>query len=50
MNQRHVADEAQGRWPLAISSFAQVLSLVEGGPRPARPSGPARVARRRGGR
>jgi FMN phosphatase YigB (HAD superfamily) len=50
VNQRHVADEVQGRWPLAISSFSEVLSLVERGPRPARPSGPARVARRRGRR
>jgi FMN phosphatase YigB (HAD superfamily) len=29
VTQRHVADEGQGRWPRAISSFAQVLELVE---------------------
>ena len=31
VNQRHVADEAQGRWPRSISSFAQVPALVRGG-------------------
>lgn len=30
ITQRHVADEAQGRWPLAISSFVQVLDVLEG--------------------
>ncbi len=45
VNQRHVADEAQGRWPLAISSFAQVPALVRGAA-PARPN----VARRGRGR
>jgi FMN phosphatase YigB (HAD superfamily) len=32
ITQRHVADEAQGRWPLAISSFSQVTDLAEAGP------------------
>ncbi len=27
---RHVADEAQGRWPLAISSFTQILEILDG--------------------
>jgi phosphoglycolate phosphatase len=27
---RHVAEETQARWPLAISSFAQVLQIVDG--------------------
>jgi FMN phosphatase YigB (HAD superfamily) len=44
VSQRHVADEAQGRWPLAISAFAQVLELVEAGPE--RRAGRAGVARR----
>ena len=30
ITQRHVADEAQGRWPLAISSFTQVLEILDG--------------------
>jgi len=30
VTRRHVADEAQGRWPLALSSFAQVVELVDG--------------------
>ncbi|HET6410616.1 MAG TPA: HAD family hydrolase [Anaeromyxobacter sp.] len=33
VTQRHVADEVQGRWPIAISSFTQVATLVEKGPR-----------------
>jgi phosphoglycolate phosphatase len=45
VTQRHVSDEAQGRWPLAISSFVQVRDLVEAGA--ARAPGRARVARRR---
>jgi HAD superfamily hydrolase (TIGR01549 family) len=44
VSQRHVADEAQGRWPLAISSFAQLLELVEGAP--ARRGGRPAVAHR----
>ena len=38
---RHVADQGQERWPLAISSFAQVRDVLQGArwtaPRPARP-------------
>jgi phosphoglycolate phosphatase len=30
VTRRHVADAAQGRWPLALSSFTQVVELVEG--------------------
>jgi phosphoglycolate phosphatase len=30
VTQRHVADESQGRWPLAISSFTQVLEILDG--------------------
>ena len=33
VTQRHVADEVQERWPIAISSFTQVATLVEKGPR-----------------
>jgi FMN phosphatase YigB (HAD superfamily) len=44
VTQRHVPDEGQRRWPLAISSFAQVLSLVEAAAADRRP---VRVARRR---
>jgi len=41
VNQRHVADESQGRWPLAISSFSQVPALARGAA-----AGGARMARR----
>ena len=47
VNQRHVADEAQGRWPLAISSFSQVPALARGGVAPAGRKGVARRPRRR---
>jgi phosphoglycolate phosphatase len=40
VNRRHVADETPQRWPLAISSFTQVLEIVEG----ARWTVPARAA------
>jgi phosphoglycolate phosphatase len=39
VTRRHVADETAARWPLAISSFVQVLDL-------AAPAGPRRRARR----
>jgi FMN phosphatase YigB (HAD superfamily) len=45
VTRRHVADEAQGRWPLALSSFVQVLELVGLAP-PAAASAPARLGRR----
>jgi phosphoglycolate phosphatase len=32
VTRRHVAEEGQGRWPLAISSFTQVREIVEGAP------------------
>jgi phosphoglycolate phosphatase len=32
VTRRHVADETQVRWPLAISSFTQVAGLVDGAP------------------
>jgi phosphoglycolate phosphatase len=44
VTQRHVPDEAQGRWPLAISSFTQVRELAQAGAGEARRG---RVARRR---
>jgi phosphoglycolate phosphatase len=43
VTQRHVADETAARWPLAISSFVQVLDLVDGAGR----TGRRRAARRR---
>jgi phosphoglycolate phosphatase len=45
VTRRHVADETAVRWPLAISSFAQVLQLVDGA-RPRRPTRRARVSAR----
>jgi phosphoglycolate phosphatase len=48
VTRRHVAEEGQARWPLAISSFTQVREIVEGArglprrrpaPRKARPGG-----------
>jgi FMN phosphatase YigB (HAD superfamily) len=30
VTQRHVAEEGTARWPLAISSFAQVLDVIDG--------------------
>jgi len=45
VTQRHVAEETPARWPLAISSFTQVLELLDG-TRWARPAG---AANRRGG-
>jgi len=44
VTQRHVPDEGEQRWPLALSSFAQVLGLVEAAAAARRP---VRVARRR---
>ncbi len=50
VTRRHVADEVAVRWPLAISSFAQVREVVEGA-RWARPAPvPRRAARRPRGR
>ena len=48
VTRRHVADETAVRWPVAISSFTQVLGLVEvGAPaRAARPRPVLRPARR----
>ena len=52
VTRRHVADETAVRWPLAISSFVQVLELVDGKPRgrvapPARTSHPRSTRARR---
>jgi phosphoglycolate phosphatase len=47
VTRRHVADETAVRWPLTVSSFHQVLEVVDGtGPRrrPARPA-PRRARR-----
>ncbi len=48
VTRRHVADESAVRWPLAISSFAQVAGLVGGTGRPPRlrPGGRRRTAPR----
>ncbi len=43
VTRRHVADETAVRWPLAISSFVQVLGIVAAGAPRARPA-PARRA------
>jgi phosphoglycolate phosphatase len=48
---RHVAEEGQERWPLAISSFAQVRDVVQGArwtaPRAARTERPNRARKRK---
>jgi phosphoglycolate phosphatase len=51
VTRRHVADEGPTRWPLAISSFSQVLELLDGARwvRPSRRPAPTRK-RRPGGR
>lgn len=46
VTRRHVADETPQRWPLSISSFAQVLEIVDGA-RWTRPAGAPRGPRRR---
>ena len=46
VTRRHVADEAQGRWPLALSSFAQVVDLVDGASAARGAGVAARAARR----
>ncbi|MGC3997003.1 MAG: HAD family hydrolase [Anaeromyxobacter sp.] len=46
VTQRHVADEGQKRWPLAISSFTQVLDILDGA-RWAPPRAPAARRTRR---
>jgi phosphoglycolate phosphatase len=43
VTRRHVADETPQRWPLSVSSFTQVLDIVDG----ARWTAPARAAPRR---
>jgi len=45
VTRRHVADETALRWPVAISSFTQVLGLVEAAAPPRR-AGARRAARR----
>ena len=59
VTRRHVADETPARWPLSISSFTQVLDILDGARwvgRPARPlrrprpAGRPRRAARRGRR
>lgn len=49
VTRRHVAEETPARWPLAISSFTQVLELLDGA-RWTRPAAPAGRARRRAGK
>lgn len=46
VTRRHVAEEVPLRWPLALSSFAQVREVVEGA-RWTRPAAPLRRAARR---
>ncbi len=51
VTRRHVADETAVRWPIAISSFAQVTVLVDGSPgaalaRPRRRTRARRIRRR----
>jgi phosphoglycolate phosphatase len=46
VTRRHVAEETPQRWPLSISSFAQVLEIVDGA-RWVRPAAAARAPRRR---
>jgi phosphoglycolate phosphatase len=46
---RHVAEETHARWPLAVSSFAQVLEIVDGA-RWVAARAKDRPARRGGGR
>ncbi len=45
VTRRHVAEETPARWPLSVSSFTQVLEIVDG----ARPLGPAAPKPRRRG-
>ena len=52
VTQRHVAEETPARWPLAISSFTQVLEILDGfrwarPPRPARRPAAGRPASRK---
>jgi phosphoglycolate phosphatase len=51
VTRRHVADATPARWPLAISSFTQVLEVIDGArwtrSTPARRKARARPARRR---
>jgi phosphoglycolate phosphatase len=46
VTRRHVAEETQARWPLAISSFSQVLEVIDGARwvRAGRRAAPARRA------
>jgi FMN phosphatase YigB (HAD superfamily) len=43
VTQRHVPDEAQGRWPLSISSFTQLPALVQAAAREGRRVAPRRA-------
>ncbi len=45
VTRKHVAEEGTGRWPLAISSFTQVLEVLDGA-RWSRPPSPSRSPRR----
>ena len=49
VTRRHVAEETPTRWPLAISSFTQVLDVLDGA-RWTRPGRPGRGGSTRGGR
>lgn len=49
VTRRHVAEETPARWPLSISSFTQVLDIVDGARwvSPSRPAAARRARRRR---
>ena len=49
VTRRHVAEETPARWPLSISSFTQVLEVIDGArwSRKARPAAPRRPRRSR---
>ncbi len=47
VTRRHVAEETGVRWPLAISSFVQVLEVVDAGGGRSRKPAPARARRDR---
>jgi phosphoglycolate phosphatase len=49
VTKRHVAEATPTRWPLAISSFTQVLDVLDGA-RWTRPPTPRRTTRRRAAR
>jgi phosphoglycolate phosphatase len=47
VTRRHVAEETPARWPLSISSFTQVLEVLDGARWAVQPRHPVRPSRRR---